>query len=245
MNPSNIYDDPDFYERYSGMERSVKGLEGAGEWHVLRQMLPDFTGKRVLDLGCGFGWHCRHAATNGAVRVLGIDISERMIEEARRRNPSPVIEYRCQGIENYVFQPDTFDVVISSLAFHYLPSFDGICRNIYRSLTLGGEFVFSVEHPIFTAQGPQTWFGNEAGVTMHWPVDRYFEEGAREAIFLDRHTTKYHRTLTSYLEAVLDSGFELSGFAEPQPAPELLAAVPAMSDELRRPMMMVVAARKR
>ena len=51
----NTYDRKEFFEKYSQMERSVKGLEGAGEWHELQKLLPDFSGKRVLDLGCGFG----------------------------------------------------------------------------------------------------------------------------------------------------------------------------------------------
>ena len=51
----NKYDNNRFFSQYSQMSRSVDGLKGAGEWHVLQKMLPDFTGKRVLDLGCGFG----------------------------------------------------------------------------------------------------------------------------------------------------------------------------------------------
>ena len=57
----NKYDDEKFFHQYSQMSRSVDGLKGAGEWHVLQKMLPDFQGKRVLDLGCGFGWHCQYA----------------------------------------------------------------------------------------------------------------------------------------------------------------------------------------
>ncbi len=59
------------------MERSINGLAGAGEWHTFRKMLPNFKGKRVLDLGCGFGWHCQHAVENGATSAVGIDISEK------------------------------------------------------------------------------------------------------------------------------------------------------------------------
>ena len=44
------YDDPIFFEKYSQMSRSQQGLEGAGEWVTLQRLLPDFTGKRVLDL---------------------------------------------------------------------------------------------------------------------------------------------------------------------------------------------------
>ena len=78
----NRYDDPDFFEKYSRMSRSEKGLAGAGEWPVLQAMLPDFTLKQVLDLGCGYGWHCRYAMENGASSVLGIDLSEKMLNQA-------------------------------------------------------------------------------------------------------------------------------------------------------------------
>ena len=84
----NKYDNSDFFSQYSQMSRSVEGLKGAGEWHVLQKMLPDFAGKRVLDLGCGFGWHCVYAIEHGATHVTGIDISKKMLEEARKRNPS-------------------------------------------------------------------------------------------------------------------------------------------------------------
>ena len=83
MNP--IYDDPAFFDQYAQMPRSREGLSAAGEWHQLRALFPPLAGKSVLDLGCGYGWHCRYAAGQGAARVLGIDISERMIAEARAR----------------------------------------------------------------------------------------------------------------------------------------------------------------
>ena len=82
----NKYDDEVFFEKYKQMERSQKGLEGAGEWETLQALLPDFAGKRVLDLGCGYGWHCLYAAEHGAVAVTGIDISERMLAAARAKN---------------------------------------------------------------------------------------------------------------------------------------------------------------
>ena len=54
----NKYDDEQFFKKYSEMDRSLKGLQGAGEWPALEKLLPDFEHKRVLDLGCGYGWHC-------------------------------------------------------------------------------------------------------------------------------------------------------------------------------------------
>ncbi|MGH7003791.1 MAG: class I SAM-dependent methyltransferase, partial [Alphaproteobacteria bacterium] len=57
----NKYDEPEFFGNYSDMPRSVDGLAEAGVWDAFRSLLPDLESKRLLDLGCGFGWHCRYA----------------------------------------------------------------------------------------------------------------------------------------------------------------------------------------
>src|SRR5207248_9740578 len=101
------------------MPRSVGGLKEAGEWHAFRSLLPDLGGKRVLDLGCGFGWHCRYAREQGAGFVVGVDLSEKMLARARADTDDTAIEYRRCAIENIDFRANEFDFVISSLALHY------------------------------------------------------------------------------------------------------------------------------
>ena len=241
----NKYDDKVFFDKYSNMDRSIKGLEGAGEWHELKQMLPDLQGKRVLDLGCGFGWHCRYAIENGATSVIGVDISEMMIKVAKSKTASDAIQYICMPIEDISFPEASFDVVISSLTLHYIPSFEEVLNNIKKWLTSGGEFVFSVEHPIFTAEGKQDWYYDESGNRLHWPVDHYFTEGIRQAVFLGENITKYHKTMTTYLKSLINSGFEITGLVEPEPSDELLQEKPDNMDELRRPMMLLISSRKK
>ena len=241
----NKYDDEVFFEKYKQMERSQKGLEGAGEWETLQALLPDFAGKRVLDLGCGYGWHCLYAAEHGAVAVTGIDISERMLAAARAKNSHEVIHYCRIPMEDIAFPEDSFDIVLSSLAFHYLESFAAIVAKVSAMLPHGGDFVFSVEHPVFTAYGTQDWIYDGHGNILHFPVDRYFYEGKREAHFLGEQVVKYHRTLTTYINVLLQHGFHITGLQEPQPPVRLLDAVPGMRDELRRPMMLIIAAQKK
>ena len=101
--PNSEYDNAHFFAEYAKMSRSQQGLSGAGEWGQLRLLFPDVAGKSVLDLGCGYGWHCKYAVQQGAARVLGIDLSGRMLEEARRRNADPKIEYRLCGTEEYEY----------------------------------------------------------------------------------------------------------------------------------------------
>jgi hypothetical protein len=51
----NIYDQPELFAAYCQLPRSVHGLDGAPEWAAVHALLPNLDGKRVLDLGCGFG----------------------------------------------------------------------------------------------------------------------------------------------------------------------------------------------
>lgn len=240
----NKYDDPVFFEKYSQMKRSKEGLKGAGEWETLKILLPDFKGKNVLDLGCGYGWHCIYAKEQGAEFVTGIDISEKMLEIAKEKTPYKDIEYLCSPIEDIDFADESFDIVLSSLTFHYIKSFEDIVKKINRILKTGGVFIFSVEHPIFTAEGSQNWYRNKNGEILHFPVDNYFYEGERKADFLGEDVVKYHKTLTTYLNSIIQNGFEITNIVEPQP-PENMMDIEGMKDEMRRPMMLIVSAVKK
>lgn len=239
----NIYDNEIFFEKYSQMERSKKGLEGAGEWCELKKLLPDFKGKKVLDLGCGYGWHCIYAAENGADYVLGTDISHKMLEIAKSKTNSSVVKYRCEAMEDLKINDDEFDIIISSLAFHYVKDFNFIVKNIFNWLKKGGEFIFSAEHPVFTAYGTQDWIYGKNNEILYFPVDNYYYEGKRESIFLGEKVTKYHRTLTTYINTLLKTGFVIQSVVEPMP-PENMMNIPGMKDEMRRPMMLIVSAKK-
>ena len=138
----NRYDDPVFFRKYSEMARSRLGLEGAGEWKTLRPMLPDFTGKRVLDLGCGYGWHAFYAAENGAEKVLGIDLSEKMLAVAREKNTFPNVRFARGAMEDVRFPDGSFDAVLSSLALHYVKDYAELVSRVYRWLAPGGASSF-------------------------------------------------------------------------------------------------------
>ena len=240
----NVYNNKVFFDKYSNMNRSIQGLKGAGEWHILKQILPTFKRKKVLDLGCGFGWHCQYAVENGASKVVGVDISTKMLKVAKKKT-SKNIEYICDSIEEIMFTDHSFDIIISSLTLHYLSSFDDVVKKIYKWINDDGEFIFSVEHPIFTAYGTQDWHRDSEGQILHFPVDNYFTEGKREVNFLGERVIKYHKTLTTYLNTLIKNNFEITAVVEPQPSKKMLKAIKSMKDELRRPMMLIVSAKKK
>lgn len=240
----NQYDNEAFFEKYSQMSRSKDGLIAAGEWEVLQKMLPDFKEKTLLDLGCGYGWHCIYAMEQGAVSAVGIDISEKMLEVAREKTTHSGVEYICTAMEDMDFPKASFDIALSSLALHYIEDFTLVVEKVLSYLKTGGTFIFSVEHPVFTAQGSQDWHYAEDGAIAHFPVDNYYYEGKRIANFLGADVTKYHRTLTTYLNTLLQLGFQINQIVEPQPPDHLIETVPGMKDEMRRPMMLIVSATK-
>lgn len=237
----NIYDDAGFFQNYSQLPRSLRGLHGAPEWPALRALLPPLAGRRVLDLGCGFGWFCRFAAGEGAAEVVGVDVSERMLARARAETSAAEVRYEKADLERYEPPEGRFDLAYSSLAFHYLVELPAVFRRVARALKPGGRFVFSVEHPIMTAPRHQTWSEDASGLPV-WPVGGYLDEGRRVTDWLAEGVVKQHRTLASYLKLLVASGFMLVHLEEWGPTPEQIAAEPDWARERERPPFLIVAA---
>jgi SAM-dependent methyltransferase len=239
----NIYDDETFFSRYSRLPRSVEGLDGAPEWATIRGLLPALDGSAVLDLGCGFGWFCRWARRSGAVRVLGVDVSERMLARAKAETDDAAITYARADLEHLIVAPATFDLAYNSLALHYIEDLPGLLARVHAALVPGGRLVFSVEHPIFTAPSRPGWSIDAAGHRT-WPVDSYLAEGPRSTDWLGRGVIKQHRTIATYLRLLVGSGFSLSDIDEFGPSVEQMAAHPDWVGERQRPAFLLVACQK-
>ena len=239
----NIYDTAEFFAGYGRLPRSVRGLDGAPEWPALRARLPALRGKRVVDLGCGFGWFARWAAAQGAASVLGLDLSENMLERARAETADPAVLYVRADLESLDLPEGAFDLAYSSLAFHYIEDFGRLARAVSRALGRNGHLVFSIEHPIYTASMRPGWLPNGDGGRA-WPVDHYAIEGPRVTDWLVEGVVKQHRTLASTLNALIDAGFAIERLEEWRPTREQVESQPSLAEELDRPMMALVSARK-
>jgi len=239
----NIYDNDEFFAGYARLPRSVAGLEGAPEWPSLRALLPDLRGRRVLDLGCGYGWFCRWARGAGAAAVLGIELSEKMLARARADTSDAAITYQQADMESLTLPSDAFDLAYSSLALHYVENLNRLMSQVYRSLVPGGSLVFSAEHPIYTAPAEPKWSLDAAGHKI-WPVDHYLDEGPRSTVWLAPGVIKQHRTIATYLSLLLRAGFGISHLEEWGPSDEQIKAQPSLADERHRPPFLIVAAKK-
>ena len=192
----NIYDRPEFFDGYSRMDRSVRGLDGAPEWPAMRALLPGLGRKRVLDLGCGFGWFARWAAEQGAASVLGVDLSDNMLARAKAETPDQRVRYIKADLESLDLPRESFDLAYSSLALHYVQDFKRLIGEVSRALVSGGNFVFSIEHPIYMASMKPGWLTTGDGRKV-WAVDHYAIEGPRITDWLAKGVEKQHRTLAA------------------------------------------------
>ncbi|KAI1130820.1 methyltransferase domain protein [Nemania abortiva] len=242
--PQNIYDQREFFENYIKLDRQTKGLEGAPDWPRLRAMLPDLKGARVLDLGCGFGWFARFARSKGAAHVRGIDISAKMLDKARSMTSDDAITYEEADLEDVTLPEAEYDVVFSSLAFHYLASLPRLMAEIGRSLKRGGRLVFSAEHPLFTAPTTPSLVVDPDTGRKVWQIDAYQREGVRMRTWFVEGVRKQHRTVGSYINMVLNSGLRLTDFVEWCPSEEELASNPGLDVELIRPTFLLMGAMK-
>lgn len=239
----NIYDDPRFFEGYRRLRDSDSGLNGTVEDPAFLSVLPSLQGRAVLDLGSGFGDFCRFAKSQGASLVRGVEISRRMTETAKKRTEDPTIEYVNVAVEDFTILPTEYDLVVSRLALHYVENYQAVVHSVYAGLREGGVFAFSVEHPMCTALS-DGWYKTDEGEKLHWPVDNYSAEGKRKLSWFVDGVIKYHRTLQTYINTLLDCGFIITRFLEPHADARDVKVRPELRDTRRRPPFLIVAAVK-
>ncbi len=241
----NIYDNTEFFEGYRRLRDTKAGLNEVLEQPAMFSLLPSVRGFSVLDLGCGAGGLCRKLKSLGAAAVIGVDISENMLNLARADIPEGV-QFMNQPMEEVDFRTGIFDLVVSSLAFHYVSDLEKLFRRIIGWLKPSGVLLFSMEHPVSTcSQGIHDgWITGETGAKLYWPVDEYSREGQRESRWFVNGVIKYHRTFSTIINSLIIAGFIIQTVKEPVASGEEKLKRPSLRDERRRPPFLIVKAKK-
>lgn len=244
MAKQNIYDNETFFEGYKKIRDNEVNANNLFEIPALFSMMPDLKGKKVLDLGCGFGVHCKHFVDAGAELVVGIDISEKMLEVAKTENSDPKIQYINMPMEDISKLKEKFDVVISSLALHYVEDFGGVTENVYNLLNENGIFIFSQENPLCTSHsGGDRWTRDENGNKLYVNLANYGVEGERESVWFVDNVKKYHRTFSTIVNTLIEAGFAIEKMIEPLPTDELLKKYPNYKDLFHKPDFLLIKAK--
>ena len=209
MAKQNIYDDERFFDNFKNLRSSEINFNDVIESPIITAMLPDMKGKKVLDIGCGMGQHAMQYSLAGAASVLGIDISEKMISYARENNSSGNISYRVMAFEDLDQLDEKFDVITSSLALDYVEDFGALMKQIRSMLNDGGQFVFSMSHPIATAYDGQydRYTRTKDGVRLYANLHNYGIEGLRKFRWVVDEYEVYHRTFATLVNGLASAGF--------------------------------------
>jgi 2-polyprenyl-3-methyl-5-hydroxy-6-metoxy-1,4-benzoquinol methylase len=240
----NIYDNPTFFEKYSSLRHSGATYNDFVEQPAIKSLISGLEGKSILDLGCGSGGFAKYCIDHGATNVVGVDISRNMINQARSKNKHENIEYVCIPIEDLDIPNVKFDLIISSLVVHYIEDYPALLNKVKALIHKKGEFIFSTEHPIVTAREQMNnWVKDQAGNKLHWALDHYHHEGKREQRWYIDGVIKYHRTISTLLNGLIEAGFTIEKILEPQAIPVGLQLMPKIINEKRRPSFIVIKAK--
>ena len=239
----NIYDNPTFFDGYKKLRDNPDNANILEEKPALFSLAPDLTGKAVLDLGCGFGENCAEFMRLGARRVVGIDISEKMLEIARQENTG--IECIRADMSDLSSLDEQFDVVFSSLAVHYIMDFCSFAAGVARIMARGGVFVFSQEHPLTTAPiTGASWTWDEKTNRLHYNLSDYMRSGQRSTTWIVDNVVKYHRPFSEIANALFANGFSIEKMLEPTPTDETIKRIPKYAKNMDKPNFLVIKARK-
>lgn len=176
---------------------------------VVKARFKHFSGEKVLDLGCGYGFFTDYFRSIGA-DTIGVDGSEKMIELARERYP--ITAFSVMDITMpFSFENNQFDVVFSNQVFMDIKDIDFVFSECKRILKIGGILYYSIVHPAFY---DSHWQKDENGYRYAKVMDKYIKPYQFTQEFWGE-TEHFHRPLSYYLNVAAKNGFFLKETCEP------------------------------
>ncbi|HHU24179.1 MAG: class I SAM-dependent methyltransferase [Bacilli bacterium] len=247
MSKQNVYDNQELFDNYARLREKKENANLLIEMPAILSLFPNLEGKTVLDLGCGQGDHCFQFVSLGAKKVVGIDISEKMIKLARTINAHEKITYQKIAMEDIKSLNEQFDIIASSLAFHYVKDLSLLLIDLHQLLKENGFLLFSQEHPLATTFDDShvtRWEKDNRGNKISARVRDYCREGKRLTKWFDVEIIKYHRTFATIVNELVDTGFMIERVVEPVPDEDIMERYPEYRDNYLRPDFLIIKAKK-
>jgi len=198
----------------------IASMGERGDWGREHVLDPIMLGRasarrfeRVLDVGCGEGRFCRMLKARD-IPVVGIDPTEELLVQARRRDPSG--DYQLAKAEALPFPDGCFDLIVSYLTLIDIADFRVAMNEMVRVLKPHGALLIA-NLSSFISCCPMGWIRDSRGRYLHYPVDRYLEEFSEWVEWSGIRIENWHRPLASYMRELLGRGLTLTFFDEPQP----------------------------
>ncbi|MFB7142183.1 class I SAM-dependent methyltransferase [Gottfriedia sp. NPDC056225] len=214
---ASVYDQNDFFSTYMKRRSRKDSPNNAIEGPIMYELIGDIQDKYILDLGCGDASFGKELIQLGAQKYTGVEGSKQMADVANVNLLGLNGMVHLESMESFSYPAETYDLVTSRFAFHYVCEIDKLFQKIHRTLKENGRFVFSIQHPLTTASFTSKQSGDRR---ENWVVDDYFEDGERREPWIDRVVVKYHRTIEQYFYHLKQAGFKVLDLREGTPKRE-------------------------
>ena len=210
----SIYDNERFFENYMERRHREMSPNNLIELPIIMELIDPIEEGTVLDIGCGDGAFKFDLEKKGYLHYTGIDPSENMIARAKEKltEEDKLIQI---DMESFQYPYAKYHLITSRLVMHYSSKPQILFEKIYQALKPQGIFLFSVQHPVYTAN-IENHQSKEA-----IEVKRYFENGSRYEDWMGQEVKKYHRTIEDYFQYAIDAGFKVEMIKEGKPKPIL------------------------
>ncbi len=221
-------------------------------------LLPDVAGRRGLDIGCGEGHNTRQVARRGA-RMAGIDIAPRFIAHARQAEAAePLgIAYFIGSAVELPFPAGAFDFASAFMSFMDIPETERIIAEAYRVLQPAGFLQFSITHPCYDLPHRKK-IQDDAGRIIALELAGYYDShdgqidrwhfnaapAEARAGLPDFQTPRFNRTLSQWINMLVDAGFVIERAAEGRASAEAVQRHPRLADARILPHTLLLRARK-
>jgi len=153
--------------------------------------------KCVVDFGCGTGRHIRHCLARKVRTIVGVDISESMLQEAGRVNKDPRVLFVQTGLDRIPLPDDKFDFGIASLVLSHVRRLEPPLREMARVLRRGAKLVVTDLHWSFGERGWHRTFRPQSE-----PRQRIAPQS-------------YYHLMTEYQAAFENNNLVIEEFSEP------------------------------
>lgn len=222
------------------------------------EMLPHVANLSGLDVGCGEGHNTRQLAQKGA-RMVGIDVSSTFVRHAREAEMAePLgIRYETASADELPFEDASFSFATAFMSLMDMPELQKVLAEVFRILKPGGFLQFSIEHPCFSPPNSKT-LRDETGRAYAREVGPYFHERNGEVdewLFSSTpaeireglkpfRVPRFSRTLSDWLNLLVEAGFVLERFGEPYPSDEAVDERPRLQSAQVFALFLQIRARK-
>ncbi len=206
------------------------------------EMLPDVKGLKGLDIGCGEGHNTRLLVEAGA-SMAAIDISGVFLQYANEIQPEGrEIDYSNASAVELPFKTGQFDFAAGFMSFMDIPEIELVLKEAFRVIKPGGFLQFSITHPCFDTPHRVKHY-NLDGTTKAYEIGDYFNVLYEDLVELNKpgskgaalgfpsiHIPQFNRTLSQWVNAIVDAGFTLEKMNEPHPSDEIVKRFPHVQD---------------